>query len=296
MSTIKFYKDANGLLNFNGSVIPPSMLAMVVQSPTSVHLYPLNPAILNLWYEPTGKTYAISDILKENDTPYSSLLELQTAVRDFFVNAAAEAADRLDELSDRVYDVLFIDYWQVDSPASPLENEIWFNTTDSIFVRIGSAWQTIFAPLFTPISTSKIYIKRSDNSGYAWSGSAMVAISAPLTKAIIESLLTGEITSHTHYNAAPRTAALGAYAVDVSSAEIFTKTLGSNSQFTITNPILNKFFKLVITGGTLNADLFSGYTETWILNSLVTDYVPASSNILVCEIRSAGTIHLFWSE
>lgn len=278
---MKIYKDSNNLIWFGETVYPIGYLGLSI-SGTSI-------AIWEAFPKNTIFTGDVTTLTNESNVAYATVADFLAAVGDFFVSATQLLEARVAELENK--QTLFIDYWQDNEPVAPSEGDIWFDSNDEVLsVYNNNIWTLI------PLSSDSIYVNRNDNVSYAWTGSAMVNTSAPLTKASIEALLTGEITSHSHYNAAPRTSALATYAIDVSSAEIFTKTLGSNSQFTITNPVLNKFFKLVITGGTLNADLFSGYTETWILNSLVTDYVPASSNILVCEIRSAGTIHLFWSE
>lgn len=84
--------------------------------------------------------------------------------------------------------------------------------------------------------------------------------------------------------------------INVKSGEIFTATCGTSNVFTINNPMLYKGFKLLLTGGTLNSQLFAEYTTHWILSSEVTDYVPANVNILVCEIRSDNNIYVFWGE
>lgn len=114
------------------------------------------------------------------------------------------------------------------------------------------------------------------------------------------STLTGnaqsDITALQLNNVASTKFTIPAYDVDMTASKDFSKTCGASSQFTIINPVIGKTIRLFLTGGTLNADLFSGYTELWILNSLVTDYVPASTNVLVCEILTAGTVRLFWSE
>lgn len=97
-----------------------------------------------------------------------------------------------------------------------------------------------------------------------------------------------------------RTVALSAFDIVLKDGEDFTKLtgMGANQVFTLNNAgiVLKKSFRLFITGGSIPTQPFTGYTAIWILNSLNTDYVPASTNILVGEVRAAGTIHLFWSE
>lgn len=93
-----------------------------------------------------------------------------------------------------------------------------------------------------------------------------------------------------------RTTAISAYDIDLSTGEDFSKTCGASSAFTISNPIIKKKFRLFLTGGTLAVPTFTGYTTTWMASTAVTDYVPANVNVLYCEIRSAGTLNLFWGE
>jgi len=96
------------------------------------------------------------------------------------------------------------------------------------------------------------------------------------------------------HNQPIRTIAPTAYALDLATGEDFTKTLAANSAFTITNPIIKKPFRLVITGGTLAANLFTGYTSNYLAGDLQSDYNPDITNWLYCEIRSAGNIYVFW--
>lgn len=84
MSTIKIFKDSSGLLNFNGSLIPSNLIAIQVINLTTIHIHPLNDAILNFWYEPVGKTYTISEILNESDIAYADLATFLAEVKDFF--------------------------------------------------------------------------------------------------------------------------------------------------------------------------------------------------------------------
>lgn len=106
-----------------------------------------------------------------------------------------------------------------------------------------------------------------------------------------------DITNLQMNNNAQTTVVLAAYDVDMqASSRDYSKTCGSNSQFTISNPIVGKTFRMFLTGGTLNSDLFNGYTETWLASTLLTDYIPANINVLYCELRSAGVLTLFWGE
>lgn len=102
--------------------------------------------------------------------------------------------DRLQYVELHAYDNLWIDTWNITQPNSPFIGQTWYNTTDTIKAWNGTSWSTI------PMSFYKMYIKGSANPKevYSWNGVTMIAVSVPLTKAVIESLLTGNITSHTH--------------------------------------------------------------------------------------------------
>jgi len=96
------------------------------------------------------------------------------------------------------------------------------------------------------------------------------------------------------YNVPVREIVPSAFVIDLSSGEDFTKTLGTNSAFTISNPIIKKPFRLILTGGTIATVMFTGYTVNWIALDLQTDYIPAQINYLYCEIRSTNQIYVFW--
>ena len=217
-----------------------------------------------------------------NGNYYADLAAYEAATSGFFVDAALAAAEqlatRVDYLEAHAYDTLWIDYWQAGQPTATAVGQVWFNTTDTIKAWNGTVWNII------PFEIYKLYVNKAvpTRDIYSWSGSAMVSVSVPLTKPAVEALI---------YNG---TDTVGAGNIDLAIKDIFTRTVGTNQQYAILNPILYKPFRLILTGGTLNATLFSGYTSNWILTSLQTDYVPANTNYLWCEIRSAGQIYLFW--
>lgn len=93
---------------------------------------------------------------------------------------------------------------------------------------------------------------------------------------------------------AKETLALSDSIITVSAADDFERTCDADEQFTITNPVLKKVFRLKLTGGSLNATLFNGYNEHWIRGSVKADYLPASDNWLYCEIRATGEIYLYF--
>ena len=159
----------------------------------------------------------------------------------------------------------------------------------------------------TPVA-GKTYLNLDDNKQYRYSGSAFVLISKPSysasdvgaqpTKGADE--LYSSSAEKANWNGKSNASAVqttpAAYYIDMSAADEFIKTIGSASAFTISNAILRKPFRLILTGGTLAATLFTGYTANWIYAAAAADYVPGSTNYLYCEIRSAGQIYLFWGE
>lgn len=189
--------------------------------------------------------------------------------------------EELQILEDKVLNLenrqtLFIDYWQVNTPVEPLEGDLWFDNT-SLSVYNDNIW------IIIPFSTDSVYVDRNTNQQYSYSGTEMISMTVPLTKGGIESLI---------YSPKLTIPALN---IDLSVAEVFEKALSGATSFTITNPVKYKGFRIRLSGGSLNADLFTGYTENWILNSLITDYVSTGS-WLNCEIREGNNIHLFWGE
>ena len=92
-----------------------------------------------------------------------------------------------------------------------------------------------------------------------------------------------------------------AYDLDLSLGENFTKTYVNGNVFTLRNPTVGKTFRLFLSGGTvLTTPTFYtpgavAYTTTWMASTLASDY-NGTANVLYCEIRSAGTLNLFWGE
>lgn len=92
----------------------------------------------------------------------------------------------------------------------------------------------------------------------------------------------------------PRTTALSDSTINLTAAEDFERTCGPDEQFSISNPVLKKPFRLKLTGGTLNSQVFLDYSIYWMSGQSIADYDPASENWLYCEIRDSGKIYLFW--
>ena len=187
-----------------------------------------------------------------------------------------EVIEEIVTVEDRVIGLenkqtLFIDYWQINEPLSPLDGDIWFDDDNIILYAYNNdIWLTI------PFSTDSVYVDRNTNQQYAWNGSIFVSMTVPLTKSAIESLIYSDRLL------------LAGTEINLAVAEIFDRfetPLTGATTFTITNPKKYKGFRLKLKGGTLNTDLFNGYTENWILTSLITDYNPLVANYLVCEIR-----------
>lgn len=174
---------------------------------------------------------------------------------------------------------LFIDYKGDVDPISPEIGFIWYeDSTNKLFAFNGVEFLEI------PLSADSVYIDRTTNQQYTWSGTTLVTMSVPLTKSAIESLVYSPKLT------------IPVLDINLAVAEVFDKTLTVATSFTISNPILYKGFRIKLTGGSLNTDLFTGYTENWILNSLITDYIAGSTNWLDCEIREGNNIYLFWGE
>ena len=268
-----FYKKQNGNWRLGNRVIPAGKCTSTINEVTGA--ISINEGLYAENKMPT-------EFQDEAGNYYADLAAYEAATSDFFVDAALAAAEqlatRVDYLEAHAYDTLWIDYWQVGQPIATAVGQVWFNATDTIKAWNGTVWNII------PFDIYKLYVNKSvpTRDIYSWSGSAMVSVSVPLTKPAVEALI---------YNG---TDTAGAGNIDLAIKDIFTRTVGANQQYTILNPILYKPFRLILTGGTLNATLFSGYTSNWILTSLQADYVPANTNYLWCEVRSAGQIFLFW--
>ena len=183
------------------------------------------------------------------------------------------------------------------------EGDVWFDSeATDLSVYNNAAWTII------PLSSESVYINRVDNISYVWTGSIMTPASSVLSFATKEEAEAGiseeDVMSPKttldaiNYNKLVRTIALPAFDIVLKDGDDFTKLtgMGTNQAFTINSEglIIKKAFRLIITGGTLAVPTFTGYTVNWILTSLVTDYVPAKINYLICEIRSAGQIYCFW--
>ena len=272
MVQINFYKDGN-LWIVNDTITPSGKYRLVNNGNDEVTIIDDNNKPIF-----SGLTTSIKDELGNGYADFAALI---AAVGDFFVNASSSGVD--PQLEARVANLenkqtLFIDYWKTTAPASPLDGDIWFDSdNDTLSVYNNGIWMLI------PLSTDSVYVDRNTNQQYSWSGTTMTSMTVPLTKASIESLIYSPKLT------------VPALAINLALAEVFEKALTGATSFTITNPIKYKGFRIRLTGGSLNTDLFTGYTENWILNSLITDYVSTGS-WLNCEIRESNNIHLFWGE
>jgi hypothetical protein len=243
----------------------------------------------------------VTSILKEDGSPYQDVETFQDAVSDFFVNPLnplEEAVEGLQEamplkadlvnglipaeqLPSYVDDVLNIEHWSDTEPVA-LEDELWYDTVNNdLSVYDGEAWIAVvmdYGRIYVNVDTTS----DSYNSTFRYNGVSLILLGANVTREFLEGILV------------TRTVALAAYDIDMALGEDFTKTCAAASVFTISNPIIKKSFRMFITGGTLGTPLFTGYTDTWIASTLIGDYNPAIVNVLVCEIRAAGEITLFW--
>ena len=186
-----------------------------------------------------------------------------------------------DQLPSYVDDVVNIEHFSSTEPVA-LEDELWYDTVNhDLSVYDGEAWIAVdidYGRIYVNVDTTS----DSYNSTFRYNGVSLILLGANVTRTFLEGILQ------------TRTVAIPAYDIDMALGEDFTKTCAAASVFTISNPIIKKAFRLFITGGTLGTPLFTGYTSNWILGALPIDYNPAIENILICEIRSAGQIYLFW--
>lgn len=211
--------------------------------------------------------------------------------------------NKVTELENK--QTLFIDHWTIASSdvlgnkrnnngiieeyngsawvvVAIVDGDIWFDSDDdTLSVYNNNVWTLI------PLSTDSVYVDRTTNQQYAWSGTTMTSMTVPLTKASIESLI---------YS--PKLLLTGT-TINLAVAEVFDRfatPLTGSTTFTITNPILYKGFRIKLKGGSIPAQPFTGYTATWVLNSLNTDYDATNGSWLNCEVRDDSTITLFWGE
>jgi hypothetical protein len=89
-------------------------------------------------------------------------------------------------------DVFTLTYKQSATPVY-INDAYWLDDVLlQLYFGINGAWLAI------DLRTDVVYIYSVNNSSYYWNGAAILPLGAELTKATIEFLLTGEITSHTH--------------------------------------------------------------------------------------------------
>lgn len=242
---------------------------------------------------------AITDLERSDESPYEDIATFLTECGDFFVNPLnplkedvgglkLNKADLVngkvpaEQLPSYVDDVINVEHWSDTEPAA-LEDELWYDTVNhDLSVYDGEAWIAVdmdYGCIYVNVDESS----DSYNSTFRYNGVSLILLGANVTREFLEGILQ------------TRTLALPAYDIDMDIADDFTKLdNGASSVFTISNPIIKKAFRLFITGGTIAAPLFTGYTSTWVASTLIGDYNPAIVNVLVCEIRSAGEITLFW--
>ena len=202
----------------------------------------------------------------------------ELSYRDLII---VQLQDDILELQERQTN--FVDYWDV-LPSDPQEEQVMYITDyQELSIYFNGEW------LIIPPSSLSIYINRDTNVQYAWSGSAMVVMTVPLTKPGIENLI----------YVGKKTLLSNETALDLAAFDVFdrfTNPLTGATAFTIANPKAYKPFRIKLKGGSIGEQPFTGYTATWALYALNTDYDAVNGNWLNCEIRDDATINLFWGE
>ena len=139
---------------------------------------------------------------------------------------------RVTTLENKALDVLYLDYWGNNEMMPEASNGAYaitypdgeINPLAVTLVYVGipneedpdqSNWQLLVNYLSDENSHNRIFINRDTNIQYSWTGSVMNPLTFPLTKAAIEALLTGDISTHNHSTKA-----------NVSDVRIFRGTVG----------------------------------------------------------------------
>ena len=91
-----------------------------------------------------------------------------------------DLAERLAILEEKAYDTIWLDYSQSGSTPTAGVDKYWYDLQHTIYYSETNQWVEIFGNNTMPISLNKIYIDRNTQLQYAWSGSIMVALTAPL--------------------------------------------------------------------------------------------------------------------
>lgn len=291
---MKLYKNTDNTWSVGNMPAVPSGTCFIEEISADVYAIRFINAPSNIFIG------AITDLERSDESPYEDIATFLTECGDFFVNPLNPLKEDVEglklnkadlvngkvpaeQLPSYVDDVVNIEHFSDTEPVA-LENELWYDTVNhDLAVYDGENW------LAVDLEYGKIYVNvdsTSDevNATYRYNGLTLILIGKPITREIVESLT------------AVRTVNMAAYDVDMTLGEDFIKTLEASSAFTISNPIIKKPFRMFLTGGTIAATMFTGYTSTWIASTLQSDYNPAIVNILYCEIREAGQITLFWGE
>lgn len=289
---MKLYKNTDNTWTVGNMPAVPSSKCFIEEVEPDIYAIKFINSLSNLF---KGE---ITELERSDESPYEDIATFLTECGSFFVNPLnplEEAVEGLqqnkadlvngkvpaEQLPSYIDDVINIEHFSDTEPVA-LEDELWYDTINhDLAVYDGENW------LAVDLEYGKIYVNvdsTSDevNATYRYNGLTLILIGKPITREIVESLT------------AVRTVNVAAYDVDMTLGEDFIKTLEASSAFTISNPIIKKPFRMFLTGGTIAATMFTGYTSTWIASTLQSDYNPAIVNILYCEIRESGQITLFW--
>lgn len=177
-----FYKHSSNWVVGNSTIsfVPQASFTLQKNSETNVSILPISQG--NQGFQ--GYTsQEVTEIMKNAAGEfYTDIDDFIAGVRDFFVNAAQEAADelavRVDNLENK--QIFLVDYWNNNQPNDyPIASnafELWFSTaTNELKLSLEGEWVSI------PLSSDSIYIDLESSIQYRWGGSGMIVLTCQFT-------------------------------------------------------------------------------------------------------------------
>lgn len=177
-----FYKHSSNWVVGNSTIsfVPQASFTLQKNSETNVSILPISQG--NQGFQ--GYTsQEVTEIMKNAAGEfYTDIDDFIAGVRDFFVNAAQEAADelavRVDNLENK--QIFQVDYWNNNQPNDyPIASnafELWFSTaTNELKLSLEGEWVSI------PLSSDSIYIDLESSIQYRWGGSGMIVLTCQFT-------------------------------------------------------------------------------------------------------------------